>query len=200
MKKGDLTRQRIVAEAAALLNQRGFEGLSYSDLMHSTGLQKGGIYRHFASKEELAATAFQYAWDQASARRLDGLDSIDNSVERLKHFVANFVQNRPAIPGGCPLMNAAIDSDDGNAILRKSASRALDALQGRLTKEIKRGQRRREIRPEVSARSVAALLISTLEGALMIARLEKDRHALLYAKDHLWSYLESAVRIPAALT
>jgi len=51
MSKGEETRERIVAEAAALFNQRGYEGGSMSELMKATGLEKGGIYRHFSSQE-----------------------------------------------------------------------------------------------------------------------------------------------------
>lgn len=193
-KKGEQTKQRIVSEAAVLLNQRGFEGLSYSDLMASTGLRKGGIYRHFASKEDLVAAAFEYAWKGAIGQRLDNLELIENSVDRLKQFVANFVQSRPSLPGGCPLMNAAIDSDDGNPRLRDSASRALQSWLAHLRREIKRGQRRGEIRKKVPAQSIATLLVSTLEGALMISRLQNDPKALLDAKAHLWSFLDSDIR------
>ena len=58
MPNGQRTREKIIAEAAALFNQRGFEGGSMSELMEATGLEKCGIYRHFSSKEELAAEAF----------------------------------------------------------------------------------------------------------------------------------------------
>ena len=61
MTKGENTRREIVEKAAPLFNQKGFEGTSLSDLMRVTGLQKGGIYRHFSSKEELAGEAFDYA-------------------------------------------------------------------------------------------------------------------------------------------
>ena len=60
--QGEKTRQRIIKDAAALLNQYGFSGFSMSELMKATGLEKGGIYRHFDSKEQLAAEAFEYAW------------------------------------------------------------------------------------------------------------------------------------------
>src|SRR5215469_13011703 len=43
MAKGQETRERIIAQAASLFNQRGFEGGSMSDLMEATGLEKGGI-------------------------------------------------------------------------------------------------------------------------------------------------------------
>jgi AcrR family transcriptional regulator len=54
MTKGEQTRQHIIQQAATLFNQRGFIGSSVSDVMQYTGLQKGGIYRHFQSKEQLA--------------------------------------------------------------------------------------------------------------------------------------------------
>ena len=62
MTKGEQTRRRIVEAAAPVFNKRGYEGASLSELMAATGLKKGGIYRHFASKEELAAEAFDYTW------------------------------------------------------------------------------------------------------------------------------------------
>jgi len=62
MTKGQRTRKRSVAEDGSLFNRRGFEAGSMSMLMEATGLERGGIYRHFSSKEEVAAEAFDYAW------------------------------------------------------------------------------------------------------------------------------------------
>jgi TetR/AcrR family transcriptional repressor of nem operon len=42
------------------------------------------------------------------------LDAIPNSVDKLKRFISNFVDGRPSVPGGCPLVNPAIDADNGN--------------------------------------------------------------------------------------
>jgi TetR/AcrR family transcriptional repressor of nem operon len=56
--KGDETRERIIARAAPLFNQRGYAGAAMSDIMAATGLEKGGIYRHFGSKESLAHPSF----------------------------------------------------------------------------------------------------------------------------------------------
>ena len=96
-------------------------GSSLAELMEATGLEKGGIYRHFSNKEELAAAAFDYAWHEAWKARTEDLDSIANSVDRLKRFIANFIERRPTVPGGCPLLNTTIDSDDGNLVLRRRA-------------------------------------------------------------------------------
>jgi len=195
MSKGDETRQRIVAEAATLFNQRGFEGGSMSELMKATGLEKGGIYRHFSSKEELAAEAFEYAWKAALDARMHDLDEIPNSVDKLKQFVANFVQRRSAVPGGCPLLNTAIEADDGNPVLRECALNGLRVWRDHLSSIIATGIKRKEIRRGVDAKKVATLVISSLEGALMISRLERDREALAAARSHLERYLETEVQL-----
>lgn len=196
MSKGEKTRQRIVAEAATLFNQRGFQGGSMAELMEATGLEKGGIYRHFSTKEELAAEAFDYAWQDATDGRFQDLDSIPNSVDKLKRFMANFVQRRPAVPGGCPLLNTAIDADDGNPILRERARRALHQWRDILSDIVNAGLERKEIRSGIDPKKLATLIIGSLEGALMISRLERNRDALLEAKSHLESYLESEVKLP----
>src|SRR5579872_3297501 len=114
MSKGEETRQRIVAQAAAMFNQHGFDGSSLSELMKATGLEKGGIYRHFSSKEELAAEAFDYAWLAARECREPEVDERTDGVKWLRTLIDNFVSRRPSVSGGCPLLNTAIEADDGN--------------------------------------------------------------------------------------
>ncbi len=68
--KGEQTRQEIIRKAAPIFNQRGYEGVTLSELMQATGLEKGGIYRHFDSKQQFASEAFDYAWSKAVEARL----------------------------------------------------------------------------------------------------------------------------------
>src|SRR5260370_13132408 len=95
MRKGEQTRQEISRKAAPLFNQRGYEGAALSDLMRATGLEKGGIYRHFESKQQLAEEAFDYAWKLAMDTRFEGTQETSNTVDRLKQIVRSF-RHRPA--------------------------------------------------------------------------------------------------------
>src|ERR1700741_3012364 len=196
MRKGEQTRQEIIRKAAPIFNQKGYDGAALSDLMRVTGLEKGGIYRHFSSKEALAAEAFDYAWREAFNARIHDLETIPNTVERLKQLVANFVERRGTIPGGCPLLNTAIDTDDGNSFLRERARKALRGWRSYLISMINAGIKAREIRPSVDAKKLASLIISSLEGAIMVYRLERNEEVLRAVKAHLDSHLETEVRIP----
>jgi len=195
MRKGERTRQEIIRKAATIFNEKGYDGAALSDLMRATGLEKGGIYRHFDSKEQLAAEAFDYAWKVALDTRFEGTQEISNTVDRLKRIVWNFGDQRSGlVPGGCPLLNTAIDADDGNTKLRAKALAALRSWLKRLQSVIEEGKRRGEILRGVDSSELGTLIISTLEGSLMVSRLRRKDDARDLASRHLVEYLETNVR------
>ncbi|MFL6429294.1 MAG: TetR family transcriptional regulator C-terminal domain-containing protein [Acidobacteriaceae bacterium] len=190
-RKGDKTRQRIIAQSAALLNQKGYEGCSLQDIMAAVGLEKGGIYRHFANKEELAVAAFDFAWAEVFHGRTRGLEEIEDPLLQIEALIRNFAERRSSLRGGCPLLNTAIDADDGNAALRARAREALDEWRTWLGSLVSSAIRQGSLKRGIRSSAVASLIIGTLEGALMISRLDDDRAALKIARDHLIAYIES---------
>jgi TetR/AcrR family transcriptional regulator, transcriptional repressor for nem operon len=193
--KGQQTKQAIVRKAAPLFNQKGFEGTSLSDLMAATGLRKGGIYRHFSDKEELAAAAFDYSWQKAVSGRLDGVENVQDSVNRLKKMIDNFVEMRSGlVPGGCPLMNTAVEADDGNPILRARARKAMQTWTTRLSRIASQGIAKHEIDSRVQPKKLSQWIIGSLEGALLISRLQKDDQPLHNARQSLHEHLEQNIR------
>jgi TetR/AcrR family transcriptional repressor of nem operon len=195
VRKGEQTRREIIRKAAPIFNQKGYDGAALSELMRATGLGKGGIYRHFESKQELAGEAFDHAWKIAMDARFEGTQEIPNTVDRLKQIVRNFRDRRAGlVPGGCPLLNTAIDSDDGNPQLRAKARRALSWWLDRLQSIAEEGQRRGEVRSDVDSAKLATLIASTLEGSLMVSRLQRNDRPLDTACHHLDEYVETKVR------
>jgi TetR/AcrR family transcriptional repressor of nem operon len=193
--KGQQTKREIVEKAAPLFNKKGFEGTSLSDLMHATGLQKGGIYRHFSSKEQLATAAFDYSWGKAVQERLGGVAGVPDCVNRLKLMIDNFVELRSGlVPGGCPLMNTAVESDDGNASLRRKAVKALQDWTKRLSEITIEGIKKHQIDPRVDPLKLSHQIIASLEGALLINRLRNDNETLEDMRKQLHSYLEQNIR------
>jgi TetR/AcrR family transcriptional repressor of nem operon len=193
--KGQQTRSEIVEKAAPLFNKKGFEGTSLSDLMLATGLKKGGIYRHFSSKEALATAAFDYSWEKAVQERLGGVDAVADCVGRLKKMIDNFVELRSGlVPGGCPLMNTAVESDDGNAVLRKKALKALQSWTTRLAQTTTEGIEKGHINPRIDPLKLSHQIIASLEGALLISRLRNNNDTLQDMRRQLHSYLEQNVR------
>ena len=196
MRSGEQTREHIIRQAATLFNQQGFSGSSMSDVMAATGLQKGGIYRHFESKEALALEAFDYAVNQMSARFTEALKERRTAMERLHAIIGVFAElhENPPVPGGCPVMNAGIENDDGNPVLRDRARQAMDGLRALIRRTAQGGVARGELRAEVDADDLASVMVATLEGGVALSRLYDDGAHVRRAADHLARFLESSVR------
>jgi AcrR family transcriptional regulator len=193
MSKAKITRAKIIKKAAELFNQKGYAGSSISDIMKATGLQKGGIYNHFKSKDELALEAFDYAYKCSSQRMWEAVRQKTNAIERLQALVSvhlDYVDN-PPIPGGCPIMNTAIESDDTNPILRDRTQQAVTKWQSLISRIIQKGIKKREIRPDVEPDLVATIIISTVEGAIMMSKLYQDSIYLERAISYLKHYIKT---------
>lgn len=191
MNKGEQTRQTIIERAAPLFNQHGYAGCSLADVMEATGLEKGGLYRHFTCKEELATEVFRYALRRAFAARGLVTESGGDPVAKLRLMITRFVGTPSPIPGGCPLFNLAVDADDGNPALRRLARAGLRRWKRLVTTLVREGIALGEIMPHVQPEATANVMIATLEGALMITRLEGTRQALQDAQEALESWIGS---------
>ncbi len=188
MAKGELTRQRIIERAAPVFNTLGYSGTSMSELTRATGLEKGGIYNHFPSKEALALASFDYAVQVVAERFRIALAGVEPALARLDAMVQVFAAylEQPPLPGGCPILNTAVEADDTEPALRARAQAAMTDLQKLIGVTVKAGVAQGELRPDTDPRAVAAVLTATMEGAIMLARLYDDpaplRHALAHAR------------------
>ena len=193
MSKGEETRERILARSAQLFNRQGYFGASLADIMRETGLEKGGIYNHFSSKEQLALEAFDYAYGLVQQRIRQALAGKLNAIERLQAIVSVFqgIAEDPPVAGGCPILNTAIEADDANEVLRDRARAAMDDWRSTIQRIVNKGIERQEIRPGINVDEVATIFITTLEGAIMLSNLYKDPIHMNRAADHIVRYIET---------
>jgi AcrR family transcriptional regulator len=191
--KGAATRQRIVELAAPVFNERGYVGASMRDLVDATGLEKGGIYNHFGSKEQLALEAYDHAMSLVTEGLQRSQKPEHDAVERLQSMVRSFAVSarKPVIAGGCPIMNTAIESDDTHAELRDRARASMTLWHRLIGRIVKDGVVAGTIEPGTDPYELASLLTSALEGGLMLARLYDEPIHMDRVVAHLTTYVET---------
>ena len=188
----------IVERSAPVFNTNGYFGTSMSDLVRKTGLEKGGIYNHFASKEELALETFDFAVGIMRERYREALSDRKGALERLLATidVLGELVEHPPVAGGCPILNTAIEADDTNLPLKEKAREAMTDWHRLIAKIIKDGVERGELSPQANPYEMASIVTSTLEGALMISKLFDDATHMQRAVEHLKRYSKSLARDP----
>jgi AcrR family transcriptional regulator len=194
-RNGEATRSRIVAQTATLLNTDGYLRTPVSDIMRVTGLQKGGIYNHFESRQALTLEAFDYAVERMRERLLRSLQGKTSAKDKLVALIDAF-QERPrgeVLKGGCPIANLAIESDDADPQLRTAARQAMARLIGLFERIVEEGVKLGEF-PKGNARARAAHMVAALEGALMLSNLYKDDAYLRGVADRLENEVTAGLR------
>lgn len=191
MRKGERTRQMIVERSAPVFNTRGYCGSSMKDLVEQIGLEKGGIYNHFGSKEELAIAAFDYTVAGIGRRFQEVLEAKEGALERLYAVVdvLGDLAEGYHVAGGCPILNTAIESDDANPVLKKKARDAMTDWHRLIGSTVKRGVESGELLPGTDPYEVASLVTAALEGSIMLSKLYDDPIHTQRAVEHVKRYL-----------
>jgi TetR/AcrR family transcriptional repressor of nem operon len=195
MKKGEATRRRIVAQAAGLLNTQGYRSTPVSEIMRVTGLRKGGIYRHFPSRTTLTLEAFEYAVARMRERFLRATEGRATATDALLAALRIFRETArdEALHGGCPIMNLAIESDDADPALRATARKAMTGLIGAFEQLIARGVKGGEF-PKGDTNARARVIVASLEGAVLLGNLYKQRAPMEAVLEHLERYVRNGCR------
>ena len=177
MGKGEDTRRRIVEAAAGVMNRRGWLATPVSAVLDATNLQKGGLYRHFTGMHELAGEAFDLASGRLIALVQERLGNDGPARDRLVRLLAAFSfvgARRPPFDAGCPILNAATETDDLDDALRDQVAAAARRIVALLEAVIAAGVQSGEFRPELNPRRAAMLVFAAFEGGVMLAGVTRD--------------------------
>jgi TetR/AcrR family transcriptional repressor of nem operon len=154
-------RERIVDTAARLFRQNGFDGVGLDAIMRDVGLTHGGFYRHFKSKDDLAAAAVERALRRGVERQ--------SRFRTIGELVADYLSDRhladPA--NGCALASLGADMSRQGAGVRRGLTSHLRAQLERLTLVLRGGT-------AASRRKRAIATLAGIVGALTLARATDD--------------------------
>lgn len=161
------TRQRIIATAGRRLKQDGIDGSGVATLMKDAGLTNGAFYAHFASKDDLVATAITHELDTLHANVVDQTEPGPAGLEQLVRWYLS-ADHRDNPVDGCP--NAALLDEiarSGDATRQAYTDGVLvviDGLAARMAPE-----------DPLSARVKALSLLGLMVGTLQLSRALTDR-------------------------
>ncbi len=193
MSKAEKTKKYIVEVAASVFNKKGFAGTTMSDLTTATGLTKGSIYGNFTTKEEVAVEAFQYAVAKmrtevhaAAKVSKSPLEQLMGIIDYLRTYVLN-----PPVPGGCVLLNTAVEADDNNPALKGHVAAELKKTVDTMAKLLHKAVAAGEIIQECEPRTLAYNIFCAIEGAVMMSRVQGSTKPMQEISNFWKEYLYS---------
>jgi len=86
--RSDNRRQELMASAAHLFNQRGYDATSMRDIAREAGMLAGSMYYHFPSKDDLIIATYEEGARLITEAVLDAIAHITDPWERLEQAAA----------------------------------------------------------------------------------------------------------------
>ncbi|HLZ86258.1 MAG TPA: TetR/AcrR family transcriptional regulator [Puia sp.] len=172
MSKAERTRQFIIERTAPIFNTKGYAATSLSDMTDATGLTKGSIYGNFTDKDEVALACFDHNHKTVREVIRQEMDKHSSYRDKLRVYVEAYSGNRKLnfVPGGCPILNTAIEAADTHPALKAKAAEAITLWKERIIQIVEAGKANREFKQTTNAEQAALSIIALLEGMIMIRR------------------------------
>ncbi|MYW96769.1 TetR/AcrR family transcriptional regulator [Amycolatopsis rubida] len=186
-------RERMVFSAAQLLRTQGLSGTGMREVVAHAEAPRGSLQHYFpGGKEQLFGEAIDWAGRYAARRVTRAMDSLTDPTPSalfagvVEYWRAEFLEI--GYDYGCPLVATVADTAASSEPLRE---RANDAF-AQWRKPIVSALQQMGV-PAARAASLAVLMISALEGALVLARVEHAVTALDSVVEELGPVLDAAV-------
>jgi len=183
----EVTRLLILDASAKLFNVKGYKATALSDITNATGLTKGAIYSHFENKDELERHALMHMMNFFVATLTQKVKEADNAKEKLL-AIMNFFESyktKPPFEGGCPVLNAAIEADDANPELKKVVAGIFNVLHNSIVTILSNGVKYKQLKKDINADAFASMMISSIEGAIVLMKVTNKSHHLDRVLDYL---------------
>jgi len=174
-------REQLLAAGLDNFHRRGFNGTSVQDITDAAGAPKGSFYNHFVSKEALAAEAVRkYVEMRRSVHRALLLDTKLRPRRRLRRYFESLNQaaEKAAFSAGCLLGNFGAEVSGYSPLIAKRVGEAFAGWTDAVAAVIREGQKAAEISRDFSPEELAEFTIHAWEGALLRAKVAKDRAPL----------------------
>lgn len=187
MRNKDETIGVILHQAGGLFNSHGYKATSIGHITAASGFTKGAIYRHFKNKEKLEEEALGYLSGimfENLTKRIKAQKNAGDKLRTIVNFFESYI-SKPPIKGGCPLLNAAVEADDSNPLLRKKANSILEILKDSIYHILNRGIEFGQIKKNIDKNYLSTIMIASLEGGIMMSKLVRSDKDIRIVIKHL---------------
>jgi AcrR family transcriptional regulator len=182
----------MVFSAAQLIRRDGVGATGMRDVAAHAGAPRGSIQHYFpGGKEQLVGEALQWAGRYAAKRVARFLAQMERPAPSglFDAMVRQWTDEyeTAGFAAGCPVAAATVDCAETSEVTRRAAADAFAAW----TRPVADALTAMGV-PEARSAPLATLMISALEGAILIARAERDVRALTVVSRELGPVLDAA--------
>ncbi len=175
------SKEKILHVALEQFYHNGYQSSSVDDIIAEAGVSKSNFYYHFKSKEDLGLTVLNFRSEEFRNALDCTLCNEDlNPEQRLLSFL-KLMQSSQEEMGqqcGCPFGNLVAEMAEHSEKIRCTLSRMFGSLKNLVADVIVEGQLNGVFRNDVEPDNMAALIVNSMQGMLLMTKCHKSHDTL----------------------
>jgi TetR/AcrR family transcriptional repressor of nem operon len=194
-RKGQATRDRIVAAAARLMIEQGVARTTIEDIQAAAGVSPSQLYHYFPGKDALVSAVIEQQTTQVLEIQHSGLGSLDSidSLTNWRDLMVGILTDVQCA-GGCPLGSLASDLSESDPVARIQLAGAFEQWEGLIRDGLVQMQERGELAVDADPADLAVAMLAAVQGGLLLSQVRRDPAPLRIAVDTMIDHLHALTR------
>ena len=190
--RGQATRERIVASAAALIRERGVAETSLDDVLERAGASKSQLYLYFADRAALVREVVAENADLVLAAQEPHLSSLD-SWKAIRAWLDSLVelQQEAGARGGCAIGSLVGQLAETDEQARQLLADGFARWEAPLRRGLYSLQERGKLDLNADPDRLATATLAAIQGGLVLTQTRRDPQQLAIAVDAAYDHLRS---------
>lgn len=190
--KGGKTRARIVESARELFHRNGVRATSLDQILEASGTGKSQFYHYFGSKEDIVHEVLHFYFDIIQSGRAPVNINIESWGD-LERFFYDHIDGIRMFDcrRSCPIGSIGNELASENEDVRRDVKLVFDYMREKIALFFEKMKKQGGIKETSDPESMADFCIATVQGALLLAKVDRDSRAAENAVTHAVEYLKS---------
>lgn len=175
--KGSQTKQNITEKSLQVFSVKGYYNTSINDILEATGLTKGGLYGHFASKEDIWYAVYDEAVKIWRSIVFENIRNITNPLDRIELTVENHLAKylgRDVFEGGCFFVNMLVEVSGQSEKMKRQILRGFVQFSRLLRRWLEESDDKGLLKEGLNFREISDFIVIALNGAATLYSASKD--------------------------
>ena len=170
-------KEKLLADGLRLVHARGFGASSVRDIVQAAGVSQGSFTNHFASKEAFGLEILERYWEMTSAAvkktlRNDALPPL----RRLRAWIDGQLEylRKDEMRRGCLYGNMSAEASEESEAIRARLVSVFAANEASVAYCLEAAIDACELAPNTEVRELAGFIVSSLQGAILLAKAKRS--------------------------
>ena len=173
----EINRVKLLDQGVTMLMGQGFHGTGLKEILEAAKIPKGSFYNYFDSKEAYCAEVIRHYIEPFIIQlqghlQQPGMDALTGLRNYFNELIGELEKNQ--FKGGCLLGNLMGELGDTSEICRLSLLEAVNRYRDLIMQGLLKAQQQGTVRNDLTAESMADLLVDTWQGVLLRMKIEKS--------------------------